>query len=129
MAPRTGLVAPAKTSSETSLIQTFGPAARNVDGRVILYADQVTAPMDRALAETSRRREKQMACTGYSCTGTTPARLVGTMTLSQFLLFGREPNLTRAPEAGGGSLKSPGSFATKPPAQSTEPAPTDGTLY
>jgi excinuclease ABC subunit B len=45
--------------SETSLIQTIGRAARNVDGRVILYADQVTGSMERAMAETNRRREKQ----------------------------------------------------------------------
>ncbi|WP_293682619.1 excinuclease ABC subunit UvrB, partial [uncultured Phenylobacterium sp.] len=47
--------------SETSLIQTIGRAARNVDGRVILYADSVTGSMERAMAETSRRREKQEA--------------------------------------------------------------------
>jgi excinuclease ABC subunit B len=47
--------------SETSLIQTIGRAARNVDGRVILYADHVTGSMERAMAETSRRREKQEA--------------------------------------------------------------------
>jgi excinuclease ABC subunit B len=46
--------------SETSLIQTIGRAARNVDGRVILYADTVTGSMERALAETGRRREKQL---------------------------------------------------------------------
>jgi excinuclease ABC subunit B len=46
--------------SETSLIQTIGRAARNVDGRVILYADQVTGSMERAIAETDRRREKQV---------------------------------------------------------------------
>jgi excinuclease ABC subunit B len=45
--------------SETSLIQTIGRAARNVDGRVILYADRVTGSMERAMAETKRRREKQ----------------------------------------------------------------------
>ena len=45
--------------SETSLIQTIGRAARNVDGRVILYADRITGSMERALAETGRRREKQ----------------------------------------------------------------------
>ncbi|MEZ5742847.1 MAG: excinuclease ABC subunit UvrB [Sphingomonadaceae bacterium] len=45
--------------SETSLIQTIGRAARNVDGRVILYADRVTGSMERAMAETDRRREKQ----------------------------------------------------------------------
>ncbi len=47
--------------SETSLIQTIGRAARNVDGRVILYADRITGSMERALAETDRRREKQTA--------------------------------------------------------------------
>ncbi len=47
--------------SETSLIQTIGRAARNVDGKVILYADKETGSMERALAETNRRREKQIA--------------------------------------------------------------------
>ena len=44
---------------ETSLIQTIGRAARNVDGKVILYADRVTGSMERAMAETARRRDKQ----------------------------------------------------------------------
>ena len=47
--------------SETSLIQTIGRAARNADGRVIMYADRITGSMERALAETDRRREKQVA--------------------------------------------------------------------
>ena len=47
--------------SETSLVQTIGRAARNVDGRVILYADSITGSMNRAMAETNRRREKQLA--------------------------------------------------------------------
>jgi len=47
--------------SETSLIQTIGRAARNVDGKVILYADRITGSMERAMAETTRRREKQSA--------------------------------------------------------------------
>jgi excinuclease ABC subunit B len=47
--------------SETSLIQTIGRAARNVEGRVILYADKTTGSMERAIAETNRRREKQLA--------------------------------------------------------------------
>ena len=47
--------------SETSLVQTIGRAARNVDGRVILYADGITGSMERAMAETTRRREKQAA--------------------------------------------------------------------
>jgi excinuclease ABC subunit B len=45
--------------SETSLVQTIGRAARNIDGRVLLYADAVTGSMERAIAETNRRREKQ----------------------------------------------------------------------
>jgi excinuclease ABC subunit B len=45
--------------SETSLIQTMGRAARNVDGKVILYADKITGSMKRALNETKRRRKKQ----------------------------------------------------------------------
>ena len=45
--------------SETSLVQTIGRAARNIDGRVILYADTITGSMERAIAETNRRREKQ----------------------------------------------------------------------
>ncbi|MGZ3561096.1 MAG: excinuclease ABC subunit UvrB [Vulcanimicrobiaceae bacterium] len=47
--------------SETSLIQTIGRAARNVDGKVIMYADTVTQSMARALGETKRRREMQIA--------------------------------------------------------------------
>jgi len=47
--------------SKTSLVQTIGRAARNIDGRVILYADKRTASLDYALGETNRRREKQQA--------------------------------------------------------------------
>ena len=47
--------------SETSLIQTIGRAARNAEGRVIMYADRITGSMERALAETDRRRQKQIA--------------------------------------------------------------------
>ena len=46
--------------SETSLIQTIGRAARNAEGKVIMYADSVTPSMERAITETNRRREKQM---------------------------------------------------------------------
>ncbi len=46
--------------SETSLIQTIGRAARNVEGKVILYADTITGSIERALRETDRRREKQV---------------------------------------------------------------------
>ncbi|WP_424965962.1 excinuclease ABC subunit UvrB [Dinoroseobacter sp. S375] len=47
--------------SETSLVQTIGRAARNAEGRVIMYADRITGSMERALAETNRRRAKQIA--------------------------------------------------------------------
>lgn len=47
--------------SKTSLVQTIGRAARNVEGRVILYADKITASLDYAISETNRRREKQQA--------------------------------------------------------------------
>lgn len=47
--------------SETSLVQTIGRAARNVNGQVVLYADEMTGSIDRALKETDRRRKKQLA--------------------------------------------------------------------
>ncbi|MGC1269710.1 MAG: excinuclease ABC subunit UvrB [Croceibacterium sp.] len=59
--------------SETSLIQTIGRAARNVDGRVILYADRMTGSMERAIAETDRRREKQRQFN--EANGITPATI------------------------------------------------------
>jgi excinuclease ABC subunit B len=47
--------------SDRSLIQTIGRAARNLNGRAILYADKITGSMQRAMEETERRREKQLA--------------------------------------------------------------------
>ncbi len=63
--------------SETSLIQTIGRAARNVEGRVILYADRITGSMERAMAETDRRREKQSEYNAlHSITPTTIKRRI-----------------------------------------------------
>ena len=65
--PEVGLVAILDADKEgflrstTSLIQTIGRAARNAEGRVIMYADTVTPSMQRAIDETNRRREKQQA--------------------------------------------------------------------
>ncbi len=47
--------------SQTSLMQTMGRAARNVKGKIILYADKKTASMSRAISEAERRRKKQLA--------------------------------------------------------------------
>ncbi len=60
--------------SETSIIQTIGRAARNVDGRVILYADQMTGSLERAMKETKRRREIQIAYNHAN--GITPQTIV-----------------------------------------------------
>ncbi|MDQ3770739.1 MAG: excinuclease ABC subunit UvrB [Actinomycetota bacterium] len=72
--------------SQTSLIQTIGRAARNVDGQVIMYADEVTDSMRRAIDETQRRRMIQLAYNEANGINPTSIRKA----VSDILLFGRE---------------------------------------
>ena len=67
--------------SETALIQTIGRAARNVNGRVILYADETTAALEYAIGETNRRRDKQLAYNAaHGITPTTIAKEIKSIT-------------------------------------------------
>jgi excinuclease ABC subunit B len=72
--------------SQTSLIQTIGRAARNVEGQVIMYADEVTDSMRRAIDETQRRRMIQLAYNEANGINPTSIRKA----VSDILLFGRE---------------------------------------
>jgi excinuclease ABC subunit B len=67
--------------SETALIQTIGRAARNVNGRVILYADEMTNALEYAIGETNRRRDRQIAYnTAHGITPTTIAKEIKSIT-------------------------------------------------
>lgn len=86
--------------STGSLIQTFGRAARNASGSVILYADTVTASMRAAMDETSRRRQKQVA---YNETyHITPKSTTKTLESPLDSLYGEEPGSTRGKSRGRG---------------------------
>ena len=86
--------------SERSLIQTIGRAARNVNGRVIMYADQITESMRKAIDETNRRRAKQMEYNQEH--GITPQTIVKAIDASLVEMYSPEwavvPDITPSPE-------------------------------
>ena len=85
--------------SARSLIQTFGRAARNVAGRVILYADSITGSMRAAMEETTRRREKQAAANRES--GMVPTTIIKTMDSVLDSLYGQGGREAAVPGAAG----------------------------
>ncbi len=87
--------------SETSLVQTIGRAARNVDGRVVMFADQVTNSMQRAISETNRRRGLQIAYNTKH--GTNPQTVRKAVT--DILALIRPADERKAPTPGDGSRK------------------------
>ena len=88
--------------SDSSLIQTIGRAARNLRGRAILYADRVTGSMERAMAETDRRRAKQVAFNKeHGITPKTIEKKVADIMEGAYADTRRRGRLAKVAEAGG----------------------------
>ncbi len=94
--------------SETTLIQICGRAARNVNGRVILYADNMTGSMERALAEMNRRRKKQLE--HNKANNITPRSIVkAVQELEEFQYRAKEEGLSEMVREAGGEYLGPAS--------------------
>ncbi len=102
---------------ETSLIQTIGRAARNVDGQVIMYADRMTDSMQRAISETHRRRAVQQAYNAEH--GIDPQTVRKAVTDILVLLGSRGEERRRCPAATAGAAGGTGPAATWPSCRTT----------